>query len=99
MSGGILSGGYCPGGYCLGGYCPDTVSSAFNPYLPIAAKSSLENLVKSLCKSTVLKIFVGEIVIATFPITLLLIFCKITLNSKAIVKGVVDPADNFFRNP
>ena len=32
------------------------------------------------------------------PITEVELFCKTTLNSKVIVKGIIDPDGNFWRN-
>ena len=34
----------------------------------------------------------------TLPTTLLQTFCKIILNSKVIIKSIIDPDDNFSRN-
>ena len=44
------------------------------------------------------KIFEEEILMGTFPTTLLQIFCEIILNSHIIVKSVLDPDDNFTRS-
>ena len=44
------------------------------------------------------EIFDGEILIKRPPTNLLQIFCKIILNSKVIVKGIIDPDDTFSRN-
>ena len=45
-----------------------------------------------------IKIFIGEMLIRTLPTSLLQIFCKIILNSKVIVKSIIDPDDNFCNN-
>ena len=41
------------------------------------------------------KYFEGGMLIRTLPATFLQIFCKIILNSKVIVKNIIDPDDNF----
>ena len=41
------------------------------------------------------KIFEGEMLIRTLAVTLLQMFCKITVNSKIIVKSMLDPDVNF----
>ena len=45
-------------------------------------------------KHSLKKIFEGEMLIRTLPITLLQIFCEITFNSRIIV----DPDNNIYRN-
>ena len=44
------------------------------------------------------KIFQGEMIFRTLPTTLLQIFCKIIPNFKDIVKSIVDPDDDCWRN-
>ena len=44
------------------------------------------------------KIIHGEMSIRILSATLFQIFCKIILNFKEIVKGIIDPDDNFQRN-
>ena len=44
------------------------------------------------------KIFQGEMSIRILSTTIFQIFCKIILNFKVIVKGIIDPDDNFQRN-
>ena len=45
-----------------------------------------------------LAFFKAEMFIGALSPTLLQIFCKIILNSKVIVKSIIDPDDNFWRN-
>ena len=42
--------------------------------------------------------FVREMLIRTLSTNLLQIFCEIFLNSKVIVKSIIDPDDNFYGN-
>ena len=81
------------------GYGDTTISQRdFNPLMLTAAKTSLTILMKSSGFSTIGKIFEGEMLIRTLPTTLLQIFCKIILNSKVIVKSIIDPDDNSWMN-
>ena len=47
-------------------------------------------------KSLIGKLFEGEMLFRTLPISLLQIFSKIILNSKDSAKGILDPDDNFW---
>ena len=62
-----------------------------------AGQVSSENYVGA-CKSIVKKIFDGEMLIRSLPTTLLEIFCKIMVISKVILKSIIDPDDNCWRN-
>ena len=68
----------------------------------INAKSSgqnqPDNMMNPSSESIVGKIFEGEMFIRTLPITLLQIFCKIIFNSKVIVKSIIDPDYDFWKN-
>ena len=45
-----------------------------------------------------MKIFEEGMFLKTFSTTLLQIFCKISINSKVIIKSIIDPDDNCWRN-
>ena len=61
-----------------------------------APKSSRIILPDNLAgKSKVEKIFEGEMLFRTSQTTLLQMFYKIFLNSKVIIKSIIDPDDNF----
>ena len=68
-----------------------------NPLMLKAAKTTWQFLWNLSNESIVEKIFEGELLIRTLPTTLLQIFCKISCNSKVIVKSIIDPDDNFQR--
>ena len=71
-----------------------TSSLGVNPWMCSAVQSSWSNLCNLAGKSIVRKIFDGEISITTFRTTLLELICKIILNSKVLVKNIIDPDDN-----
>ena len=62
-----------------------------NPLMITAAKSSLTVLIEFLRESKITAFFEGEMFIRTIPSILLQIFCEIILNSKGIVKSILDP--------
>ena len=69
----------------------------FNPIMLTAARSSLTILIIFGKPKSYSKIFDGEMSVRTVPTTLLQIFCKTILTFKVIVKGIIDPDDNFWR--
>ena len=70
-----------------------------NPLMLKAAKYSLTIVYEiNRGKSKVKKIFEGEMFMRTLIIILLQIFSKITLYFKLIVKSILGPDDNFWRN-
>ena len=69
-----------------------------NPLTPTAAKSSLTILTKVSSKSMVGEIFEREMLIRTLLTTLLQIFCQTILNAEFIIKSILDPDDNIWRN-
>ena len=68
-------------------YWPETVFGNF--YWPGAIGSPLAS-----SPGIVIKIFDGKMLITTLPAIHLQIFCKSNVNSKAIVKSIIDPEDN-----
>ena len=67
-------------------------------FMLTATKSSLAILMKSSRQRHSKKIFEGEMLIRPLPTALLQISCKISLNSKVIVKNTIDPDNHFLRN-
>ena len=65
--------------------------SRFNPLMLTVAKSSLTILMIFCRQKQIQKIFDEDMSIRTLPTTLLQIFCKISFNSKVIVKSIIDP--------
>ena len=63
-----------------------------------ATKSSLAILMKSSRQRHSKKTFDGEMLIRTLTTTLLQISCKNFLNSKVIVKNIIDPDNHFLGN-
>ena len=68
-------------------------SSHINPHSCCQKQS--DNFDKSFKQKQNWKIFEGEMLIRTLAVTLLQMFCKITVNSKIIVKSMLDPDINF----
>ena len=60
-----------------------------------AAKTSLTILMKSFILKQNWQLLDGEMLIRTLPTNLLQSFCKIFLNSKVIVKSIIDSTQQF----
>ena len=78
--------------------CMFRLTSHINPSMLLAPKSSLTILMRLAGKGIDGKIFYGEMLIKTLPKTLLQIVCNIIVNSKVIVKSILVPDDNCWRN-
>ena len=67
----------------------------FNPLMLAAAKISLAVSVKTYRQKHICEQFEGEMLSRTLPTTLLHIFCEVILDSKAFIKSIEYPDDNF----